>query len=279
MAMSGLGSIEVQLMGWLALLLVGMPFSAVLVPAAADRIRTKKENRENLSPAGQIREFVGGWREKTQAENRSRIFWVLFQLAFSLLALLFFGLKLNLAVILFFVGFAWICRIMTQQESPVGHGTNATDSPVRNFLLYLPILLLVGAGIGLLTGTLSLSSISAQPRWLVLELPFLWLALVAVIFRLQGGSSRSGFSGRLQITERLAGCYWLGTLLLLAGAFWSRNLAGMVLAAVIIYFILCLVRRFRERLYWPAMTAWSDGTLYFACLINYCWIYIKYWLF
>ena len=278
MAMNGLGSVESQLIGWLALLIIGMPFSAVFVQVAADRIHAKKEGREVLAPAVQLRGFVSGWRGKTLVENRSQILWVLFQLAFGLLALIFFSLKLNLAVVSFFISFAWICRIMTQRELQGGTGSNASDSPVRKFLLYLPILLLVGAGIGLLTGTLSLAAISGQPRWLVIELPFLWFALLTVIFRLKGVSSRAGFSGRLQMLERLAGCYWLGTLLLLAGAFWSRSFAGMVLAALITYFALCLVRRFRERLYWPAMTAWSDGTLYFACLINYCWVYIRYWL-
>lgn len=276
--MSGLAISDWTRIGWVGLTLIGIPLCAGLLPTLVSMIRDKKEGRVSPPLFGFVSGLTSGLEKKTNPDSQNRIVWLLLQLAFGLLSAIFFSLQLNLAVILFFAGFAWLCRILAQWEPQSANDANAVDSPVRSFLFYQPVIFLVCAGIGLMTGGLMLSALSDQPRWLVVELPFFWLSLLAVVYNLVGYCSQSAFSGRLKLIDRLAASYWLGTLLLLAGSFFGASLASSAVAALIVYLMICLVRQFRGRFYWRAMTAWNKGTLYYGCLINYCWIYVRYWL-
>lgn len=200
------------------------------------------------------------------------------QLAFSLLTVAMFGLQMNLLLIFFFQAFALMTVLVMSMNCPVDAYQPGINQKMKPFLLWQPVLLGTAAGIGLLTGGFSVADIFAHPRLLIWELPFLWVALLAVFVANDRLIWLAGLSGLQLAVLKLAACFRQITLLLLAGAFLTNTLLGAVVASLLIYVAACFANQFRLNSEWSVKAERSYGLIWVACVANLSWLYIKYWL-
>lgn len=202
----------------------------------------------------------------------------LLQLAFSLLALGVLVLQRNILVAVFFQSMSVMIAMTAEMARPSQVVAAATNKQLKTFLAYQPILLSVVAGVGLATGGFLPDSVQDSTRPLVVELPFLWLALVYVTYLSGKLELNRLFAGPLLAMAQLAGCFRQATLLFIAATFWTQNLVGICVVAILLSCGLAAAEFLRVRLPRRLTAAWGWGYVYFACAINLSWVYIKYLL-
>jgi hypothetical protein len=255
-----------MIIGLGTLLVMGGPVVGGLVAGAVAIMKAKTEARQAPPLFGVIVDFFSLLRQAPNPVRQDLVFAVLLQLAFSLLSLALLIQQMNLLMVLFFHSFATLTVV-------------AISGNLKNFLVFQPVLLAIGAGLGLLTGGFSFATLFIQPGFFVLEMPFLWLCLL-IVFRGSGLPVRedAGIAGPQLALMKLAACFRQTTLLVLAGAFWANSFVGAIFAALLIYLAVCLGEFIYPRLSWRVRIEWGYGYLFFACAANLSWLYIKYWL-
>jgi hypothetical protein len=228
-----------------------------------------------LQPFADFRQLLR--QDLTSADNRLAIANLL-QLAFSILAVGVLVLQMNIVAALFFQAIAVLVLITAGLSRPVCIGEMSANSKLRTFLNYQPVLLSIGAGVGLTAGSFLLDAGQTSLRPLIVELPFLWCSLLYASYMSGKMELNKIFAGPLLAVAQLASCFRQAALLLLAGMFFTHSLFGVCVVAFLLGCSVPAVDYFRTRLSRRLKMTWGWGYVYFACAINLSWLYIKYLL-
>ena len=259
-------------------IVAAIPFVSGLVAGLFVKLQARSAGNPELSLCQPFADFRNLLRQELQAPVGSLVIANLLQLAFSLLAVGMLVLQRNMVAALFFQAIAVLIVITVGMSCPACVGGIAANVKMRTFLTYQPILLSVGAGIGLTAGSFLLDAGQAAARPLIVELPFLWGALVYVIYA-SGKLELDGiFAGPLLAVAQLAASFRQAVLLLLAGFFFTYSLLGACAVAILLACSLAAADYLGSRLPWRLPMTWGWGYVYFAGTVNLSWLYIKYLL-
>ena len=254
--------------------LFGPPLLGGLTAGLLEYCQAKKEGRPLPSLLLPFPGFLAGLRQP--AADRWALQWALLSLTLQVAAMCLLGLQRSLpSVLLFQAAGAWslLLAAAIRQEAA---GTPDISRTIRSLLIQQPLLFLMAAGLFFATGSFSLKNLSETPRLLGIDLPLQWLVLlgVAQVSRDNAPASSSP-AGPVAAVMRLSQCYASGCLLLLAGFFWTRSVAGAIVAAVVLQVAFSLLRFVRTP--WLSKLANYWGYAFFASGLNLLWVYIKYW--
>jgi hypothetical protein len=259
-------------------IVAAVPVAAGLMAGAFNKLQAKWTGGSEpslLQPFINFRQLLG---QELKSPGDSRAITNLMQLAFSVLAVSMLVLQKNIVAALFFQAIAGLMAIMASTSNSDCDGETTVDFKMKAFLTYQPVLLAVGAGIGLAAGSFLLDVGQAASRPLIVELPFLWGALVYVIYA-SGKLDLDGiFAGPMLAVAKLAASFRQAALLLLAGIFFTHSLLGACMVAILLACSLAATDCFLLRLPWRLPMTWGWGYVYFACTVNLSWLYIKYLL-
>lgn len=272
-----LGTEPVRLVLGVAIV-AAIPFVSGLVAGLFGKLKARRAGSPERSLWQPFTDFRNLLWQELPAPVGSLAIANLLQLAFSLLAVGMLVLQRNMVAALFFQAMAVLIVITVGLSCPACVGGITANVKMRTFLTYQPILLSVGAGVGLTTGSFLLDAGQAAARPLIVELPFLWGALVYVIYALGKLELDGIFAGPLLAVAKLAASFRQAVLLLLAGIFFTYSLLGTCTVAILLACSLAAADYFRSLLPWRLPLTWGWGYLYFACTVNLSWLYIKYLL-
>lgn len=259
-------------------IVTAIPFVSGLIAGCADKLQARLAGSSEPSLLQPFTNFRQLLRQNLNSVGDSLAIASLLQLVFSLLAVGVLVLQMNIVAALFFQAIAVLIVITVGMNRPVCAGDMSVNSKLQTFLTSQPILLLIGAGVGLTAGSFMLGSGQTSQWPLIVELPFLWGSLLYVTYVLGKFELDKIFNGPLLAVAQLADCFRQAMLLLLAGVFFSRSLLGACVVAVLLGCGLSAVDCLRFRLPWRLKMTWGWGYVYFACAINLSWVYIKYLL-
>jgi hypothetical protein len=259
--------------------LLSPPVIGGFVQCLTRSLDAKKRGRSVPPFFQSISDFFSILRQNPATVSREQTVCALLSMTFYLTALGMLALQKHLPFILFLQAFGALAIIMGGMSRPVPYSGASVNHALKAFLTYQSVLFLVAMGFFFATGSFSLATVKQYPRLLVIDLPFLFMALLLVDYAAQCAVSEGGSVDTAMALAMLANCYRTATLVLFAGFFLSHSLLGAAEAAILLYAIVSisifraqehgLLRRNLER-------GW--GYLFFVCGLNLVWVYIKYWL-
>lgn len=276
--MSAAVTLSLQLTATIAACLVLPPLLAGLADAACRRFDAKKQGLEIPSLWQPFSEFIFLWRSGSARDGQAAACCGLASAVFHLAALILLALQQNLMPVLFFQAAGAAAMIVGAAAEPSSGQERRAEAELRSFLRRQPVLFMTAIGIFFVTGSFQPAAVKAAPRLLFLDLPLICLALLWAAQTLIRLPSRSGGNGAGQAAARLADCYAGATLLLLAGFLFARGLAGATAAAVLILPVLIRAGARCAAPAWRLWTGWGWECVLSACVLNWLWLYIKYWL-
>lgn len=159
-------------------------------------------------------------------------------------------------------------------------------------LAYEPLIILVIAGIYLITGSFNVSAVYALETPLLLKLPLLFLVLgYALTIKLKkspfdiSGSHHAHqelvkgvyteYSGSMLALIEIA--HWYETVLILGlcSLFWSTSVVGMVALLAVTYLLEIVVDNVSARMTWRWMlgSVWASGIVLSS--VNLIWLYVR----
>ena len=250
------------------------PVLGGLTAGSMNYCQAKKEGRQLPSLFQTFSTFMSKLRQP--AAGQRSLQWALLSLSFQIAAIVLLGLQKTLPpVLLLYTAGAWVLLFVTSFRPVSISGPDLTHA-VRSLLTLQPLLFLVMAGLYFVTGGFSLQILPEIPRVLGIDLPLLWLILPVVEYETrQTMTAYFPADGPLASVMALTQCYASGSVLLLAGFFWTRSVAGAMACAVILQISLSLLRFVRAP--WLSKLADYWGYVYFTGVVNLLWVYIKYW--
>lgn len=253
------------------------PLIGSFVFGLSQRYGAKKQGGKIPTLSQPFQEINRLLRKKNGAVPYEPFICILLALSFNLVALGMLGLQKNLLSILFLQFAGILAMSMARMHHSVPSGGRSFNIELKAFLTRAPLVILVAVGIFLATGSFSLAALHEYPRLLVIDLPFLWVSL---LFFEQASRSDVNYNATdpAPAYVMLANSYRSGIILLLAGFFFARSLAGAVATAVFLHMALVCFGHIQNHVLWRLRSRWDWGYLYFAVLVNLSWIYIKYWL-
>ena len=259
-------------------IVAAIPVVAGLIAGVFDKLQARRTGSPEpsiLQPFTNFRQLLS---QELKTPSDSLAIANLLQLAFGLLAVGVLVLQLNIVAALFFQAIAVLTVITVGMTRPACAGGLSANVKMRTFLTYQPVLLSIGAGIGLTAGSFLLDATQASLRPPIVELPFLWGSLIYVAYVSAKLELDRIFAGPLLAMAQLAASFRQAVLVLLAGMFFSQSLLGVCVIAILLGCGLAAVDYLRACLPWRLKMTWGWGYVYFACAINLSWVYIKYLL-
>jgi formate hydrogenlyase subunit 4 len=190
-------------------------------------------------------------------------------LAFSALALVMLSLKKDLLLIVFMYVFAACAQIigaLTARSTGIRFGARKDLAALVGFE---PVMIAAAIGIYFVTGSFKVAEVFQLPKMLIVDLPLIFIAYVAVLsVKLRKPAASFEFCGSALAVAELA--RWVETVFLLgfAGMFFATNVPLAVLVALIVYLASCVT--------WQLTQQWNWRHILFLCLVNLAWLFIKF---
>ncbi len=260
------------------LAVIATPVVSGLFAGLARRLRLRRVEGTDASIMQPFYDFSNLIRQQAGPMRNTIMFALVLQLAFSLLAMALIVLQRNLLAALLLQSFAGLMAIAANGVRPVGDESLRRMNPLKLYLTYQPLVLMAAAGCGLAAGGFAIDAMLGLSRPLIVELPLLWLSLLYVAYVSGLQETDPSLNGPLLAVARLEGCFRQATLLLFAGVLAADSMIMAGLIALLLGYGLAAVEDLRSRLHWRLLAAWGWEFVYFACLINLVWLYIKYLL-
>ena len=104
-------------------------------------------------------------------------------LVFNLLAICLLALQQNLLPVVFLQGFGVLSRFVGEMSGNRITQKRVMDQMMKDFFSYQPVLLAVTVGFFYSTGSFTIADSLLRPKFLVMELPFIFIAVYAVLWQ------------------------------------------------------------------------------------------------
>jgi len=207
-------------------------------------------------------------------------------------ALVLFVLGGDFLLILFLLTFGIVALILGAMSVSSPYSRIGAQRELISLLAYEPVLVAMVLGVYFTTGSFRLEEVLRYPKFLILELPLVFMAMLfALTIKLRKSpfdfsTSHHGhqeivkgitteFSGPTLAVLEMAHWYELVLLLLMVGLFFAQNLLLACVAALLSYLAEIVLDNVTARLTWKVMLryAWTVGLL--MAVINLAWVYVN----
>jgi len=272
-------------------LLLAVPAGA-LISGADRRITARLQSRQGpplSQPFWDVLKLLG---KEPCVSSPWLIFSAYMTLASSALALLIFFMQGNLLMLFFVLTIGAVFRVVGALTVPSPFGNAGAQRDLLQMLAYEPLLILTFVGLSLEAGSFNISAITDLNSPLLLQLPFLYIALgYALTIKLAKSpfDIASSHHGHQEIVRGVLTDYagvelalleiahWLDVVLLLGlcALFWHTSIIGIVLLLGITYAFEILLDNVSARLTWQWMLKNAYGTTLIFAIGNILWLYIQ----
>ena len=210
----------------------------------------------------------------------------------SALALSLFFMQGDLLLLFFVMTISAVFKVAGALSIPSPYSNVGAQRELLQMLAYEPLITLVFVGIAAVTGSFMVSDVYATETPLLLQLPFLYIALgYALTIKL--GKSPFDISachhGHQEIVRGVLTEYsgpqlallelshWLDTILILGlcALFWHTSLTGMILLLIVTYLAEILVDNITARMTWQWMLKNAFGPTLVLAVFNILWFYVR----
>jgi len=272
-------------------LLLAVPAGA-LIAGVDRRLTARLQSRQGPPLAQPIWDVLKLFGKEACVSSPWLIFSAYMTLASSALALLIFFMQGNLLMLFFVLTIGAVFRVVGALTVPSPFGNAGAQRDLLQMLAYEPLLILVFVGLSSEAGSFNISAITDLNTPLLLQLPFLYLALGYVLTIKLAKSPfdiASSHHGHQEIVRGVLTDYagaelalleiahWLDVVLLLGlcALFWHTSLIGIVLLLSITYALEILIDNVSARLTWQWMIKNAYGTTLIFAIGNILWLYIQ----